>query len=209
MKHIALALAISLCSAVAAHAAPPSGPPGEGPPPHVWLEAEAARLGIDAATTSRIRDIAERERAEQAPLAEQLRAKKEQLRELLGRERPSERAVEALAREIGALDTELSVLRLTALVRIRSELTPEQNAALLEHMERRFGDRRALLERTLAACESEIAQHCAALTEGGPPHRAIGCLVHRAGDDASRECRAALDALPPFGPPGFGRPRRQ
>jgi Spy/CpxP family protein refolding chaperone len=172
-------------------------------PPEAWISEHAAQVGIDDATVARIREIAAEERTAQAPLLTRLQEQKRALRDELGAEAPDERAVERSAREVGETETELEVLRLKSMLAVRRLLTPEQNAALLSRMQRRFEGRRALFGEALAACESEIAESCGEAE--GPPHHKLGCLLHKPGVAKSEACTKALAKLPPPppGPPGF------
>ncbi len=205
---------LSLCVialASVASAEPPPPPAFDralGPPPEGWIAEQAAAAGIDDATVARIREIAASERAAQLPLMSELQAQKRALREALGGASPDEREVERLARALGETETELEVLRLKSMLGVRRLLTPEQDAALLARMQRRFVDRRALVDEALAACESEVAEHCG--DSAGPPHHALGCLLHQPAAAKSEACTKALAKLPPPPrhphPPGFGPP---
>lgn len=196
-----IAALIPFIALTAAQAQPaPMLPP---PPPEAVIERYAEELGIDEATLERIRALSEQHRAEQQVILTELQQQKLALRTALSAEQPDEAAVIALARKIGTLESDLSVARLTSLMRIRAELTPEQNAALRDKMERRFTERRAQIDQILTACEAEISQHCADQANGPPPH-ALMCLVEKRKADnvtLSAKCEAALNDLPP--PPVF------
>jgi Spy/CpxP family protein refolding chaperone len=193
-------LAILLASLSAS--AFPDGPRGfgHGAPPDEIIARHAAELGIPGATVSQIRTLAEQHRAETEVMVKELRAQKRALREKLRAGQPDESEVIALARTIGTLETDLSVARLTSMMRIHALLTPEQNEALREKMRGRFQERRALLDQALAACDAEIAAHCPdELAEGGPPGLGVGCLMHRRRTEEitlSAGCEQALRELP-------------
>jgi Spy/CpxP family protein refolding chaperone len=199
-----IALLSSFIALTAAQAQP--GPPMLPPPPEALIERYAEELGIDEATLERIRALAEQHRTEQQGILTELQQQKLALRTALSAEQPDEAAVIALARKIGTLESDLSVARLTSLIRIRAALTPEQNAALREKMERGFAERRAQIDQVLTACEAEISQYCADQASGPPPH-ALMCLVEKRKTEnvtVSAKCEAALKDLPP--PPMFPPP---
>jgi Spy/CpxP family protein refolding chaperone len=215
MKHVALALVASGLAATVAAAFP------DGPPPHPHAEPlrpvefvsrYAAELRISDATLEQIRAVEEQQRAERDVIAAELRAQKRALRTLLAGANPREAEAIALARKIGTLETDLSVSRLTAMMRMHALLTPEQNEALHEKMRGRFFERREVLGAATAACEPEIAQHC---EEGdGPPGPAVMCLLHKRRAEnlaLSAACETALQEIPPpffvrhrGPPPGVG-----
>ncbi len=131
---------------------PPGGPPGPpphhrgGPPPiERVLERNAERLGLDPATEAEIRAISSASRAEGERIRASLDAAHRTMRALLSQDAPAEAEVMRQAEQIGALETEAQKSRLRAMLRIRSLLTPEQRAVLVEiHEERRArrGERR-------------------------------------------------------------------
>jgi len=206
-----LLLALFTLGIAAAAAASPGGPHGFGEPPHDELIARhAAELGISDATLAQIRALSEQHRAEAEVMIRELHTQKLALRGKLHAAQPNEAEVIALARKIGTLETDLSVARLSSMMRIHALLTPEQTEALHEKMRGRFHERRALLEQTRAACEAEIAQHCT--DEDAPPGHAVMCLMHKRQAEKltySAACEDALRALPkphmirhPVPPPG-------
>jgi Spy/CpxP family protein refolding chaperone len=190
-----------LASALAASAFPGGPPPfahEAGPSPDALIARHAAELGISDATLAQIRALAEQHRAEARVMIEELHTQKLALREKLDADSPDERDVIALARTIGTLETDLSVARLTSLLRVHALLTPEQNEALREKMRGRFHERRELLDRVVAACDAEIAEHCD--DAGGPPGHGVMCLMHKHRAERlslSSACEQALKELPP------------
>ncbi len=212
MRRMLPIAALSTFVALAAQAqpVPPPFPPPHGPggpgfgfgmplPPEAAIERHAEELGIDEATVERIRALSEQHSAEQQVIVAELHQQKLALRTALAAPQPDQAAVIALARKIGTLETDLSVARLTSMMRIRAELTPEQNAALHDKMERRFTERRAQIDQILTACEAEISQHCADRTDGPRPH-ALMCLVEKRTAEnvtLSAQCEAVLKELPP------------
>lgn len=200
VRPLLAALMISLAALSAA--AFPDGPPAfeHGPEvgPDQLIARHAAELGISDASLAQIRTLAEQHRAETRVMLAELHTQKLALREKLDADPPDERDVIALARTIGTLETDLSVARLTSMMRIHALLTPEQNEALREKMRGRFHARRELLDRTLTACEAEIAEHCE--DADGPPGHAAMCLMHKRRTQEialSPRCEEALRELPP------------
>jgi len=209
MRALGFAFALSCLAAPLASAFPGDGPPGFEPRPEEMISRHAQELGIDAATIEQIRMLGEQHRAEREVIAAELQKQKLALRTLLESERPNEAEAIALARKIGTLETDLSVARLSAMMRVHALLTPEQNAALREKMRGRFAERRALLDGATKACAAEIAQHCddASGPPGAPP---LMCLLHKREVEQlelGAPCEAALREFPrPFfvrfrGPP--------
>jgi Spy/CpxP family protein refolding chaperone len=169
------------------------------PEPDAWLAHYAQPLGIDDATVARIQAIAAESRADRERIVAQLQEEKLALREALHEERPDEGRVVELARSIGGLETDLSVSRLTAMVRMHAQLTPEQNAALHDKMEGSFRERRERMDGILTACDRDLAAHCADELEGPPPHQVM-CLLQakkQAAGTLSAACDEALSGLPP------------
>jgi Spy/CpxP family protein refolding chaperone len=200
MRALGFALALSCLAASLASAFPGGAPPpGFEPRPEETIARHARELGIDAATIEQIRTLGEQHRAEREVIAAELQKQKLALRTLLESERPNEAEAIALARRIGTLETDLSVARLSAMMRIHALLTPEQNAALHEKMRGRFAERRALLDGATRACTAEIAEHCA--DESGPPGApTLMCLLHKRRVEqieVGAACEAALREIPP------------
>jgi Spy/CpxP family protein refolding chaperone len=197
-RKLALALGGAWLAASLAFAFPGEPRHGFEPSPEQLIARHAAELGIDAATQEKIRALGEQHRAEREVIVTALREQKRALRTLLESERPSESEAIALARKIGTLETDLSVARISAMMRMHALLTPEQNAALHEKMRSRFVERRALFDAAVKACDEEIAEHCA--DADGPPGHALMCLVHKQRTEqiaVSSACETALHDLPP------------
>lgn len=198
MRTLIFALAAAALLASHAGASPGEPPPGFDPGPDVWIARHAAEVGIDAATLERVRVLGEQHRAEREGIVGALHKQKLALRTLLEGGSASEAEAIALARQIGTLETDLSVARLTSMMRIHALLTPEQNAALREKMRGRFEQRRALLDDALRACEAELTEHCAGAD--GPPGHSLMCLLHKRRSEqlaVSEACEAALREIPP------------
>jgi len=199
MRALGFAFALTCITASLASAFPGHGPaPGFEPRPEVMISRHAQELGIDAATVEQIRTLGEQHRAEREVIAAELQKQKLALRTLLESERPNEAEAIALARKIGTLETDLSVARLSAMMRIHALLTPEQNAALREKMRGRFAERRALLDAATTACQAEIAANCG--DGDGRPGPPLMCVMHKRQTEnlaVSAACEAALRELPP------------
>ena len=193
-----LALALSFTALCASLAAAFPGAPRHELQPDETISRHADELGVDAATLAQIRALGEQHRAERDVIVAALKEQKLALRKLLESDRASEAEAIALARKIGTLETDLSVARLSAMMRMHQLLTPEQNAALREKMRGRFAERRALFESASAACQAEIAAHCA--DADGPPGHALLCVAHKQRAEqlaVGAACEAALQKLPP------------
>jgi Spy/CpxP family protein refolding chaperone len=115
---------------------PGPGRPGfwhHGPPPiDGLLERHADELGLDAATTARIHDIAAQARAAALPLHDDMRALHQAMHTLLSQDAPNSDDVMQLADSIGAAETELHKRRLETMLEIRALLTPDQRAKLVQ-----------------------------------------------------------------------------
>jgi Spy/CpxP family protein refolding chaperone len=107
----------------------PWGPPGHSPAR--FIQENAERLGLDAETRATIEKIATGSRDAERDLRSRIHAAHEQMRELLDADQPDEAAVMAQADAIGALELEGRKQMLSALLRIRALLTPEQRAELV------------------------------------------------------------------------------
>jgi periplasmic protein CpxP/Spy len=143
--------AISLAGFAAGAAAQAPAAPDAPPPPHGrWrpgappgppfgdvLERHADELGLDADTLARIRDIADKSRQAEQPLADQLRTLHQGMRALLEAESPKADDVMQQADKIGALETELRKDHLRTMLEIRALLTPEQRQKLVQLFETR------------------------------------------------------------------------
>ncbi len=200
MRALGFAFALTCLAASLASAFPGDGPPPDFEPrPEEMISRHARELRIDASAIEEIRTLGEQHRAEREVIASALQEQKRALRTLLESERPSEAEAVALARKIGTLETDLSVARLSAMMRIHALLTPEQNAALRDKLRGRFVARRALLESATEACEAEIAEHCEAESaQPGPPP--LACLLHKRHVErieVGAQCDAALREIPP------------
>ena len=141
--------------ALRAAAEPPPGASRERRPSlDRMLERDAGRLGLDAATRGRVREIADAARAASEPLERRRDELHREMRTLLDQDEPELDAVMDQAERIGALDTELRKRHLAALLEIRALLTPAQREELVRiHEERRaaHGHRRRTADPDAAA----------------------------------------------------------
>lgn len=115
----------------------PSGPHGPGqhgrrPPFDAVLERNAGRLGLDDASLSHIRAVADAARPESERLAEALHTERRQLHDLLSSDSPDRDAALAQVERAGAARTELEKQRIATMLEIRKLLTPEQRAELVK-----------------------------------------------------------------------------
>jgi len=103
-----------------------------GPPLDRILDRHADRLGLDDAVSERVRAMAAESREEADAIHAKLEALHTELRATLDADEPDEDRVMDLAEEIGEVKTEGSKNRLSTMLRIRAELTPEQRQTLVE-----------------------------------------------------------------------------
>ena len=189
-----------LTASAPALAEPPFGPGGPGGPGcrmEHFLERQAEELGLDDATRDAIQKIVEDGREQAHELADALHEARSVMRDLLTQDVPDSAAVMRQAEIIGEIEIEHSKHRLAKLIQIRSLLTPEQRALL---MQKREGRREAIVE----ACAADLETLC---PEAGEGRGVFRCLrSHR--DDLSEECREAMPRRKPGGRGGFGGPGR-
>lgn len=140
---LAAALAVSLGFATPSLA---GGKGGHGGP---RLERAIDRLELDEAKRAEVFSVLDAARPASRELREQIRAAHQELRTLLAAPAIDEAAVLVQADAIGALRTELSKHRLSTLLQVREQLSPEEQEKLTEAMEkrqgRRHGERRHVL----------------------------------------------------------------
>ena len=123
-----------------------SGKGGYGGP---RLERAIDHLELDDAQRAEVFSVIDAARPTSRELREQIRAAHQELRAMLADPSVDEAAVLAKAEAIGALRTELSKHRLSTLIQVREQLSPEQQEKLAEAMNerhgRRHGERRHVL----------------------------------------------------------------
>jgi Spy/CpxP family protein refolding chaperone len=114
----------------------PKGHPAVGnagqplPYPGGMIERHAKQLGLDDAAVKKMRSIVEMSRTENEKLRKQVEVEQGTLRKMLEQDVPDEKAVMAQADKIGGLVTQQRKNQLSAVLKIRGMLTPEQRAEL-------------------------------------------------------------------------------
>ena len=168
------------------------GPHGRGP--GFGIERHAERLGLDEARLADIRAVSDEFRPAKLELHERMKEARRTLHDLLNQELPDEGAVMAQADRISALQGEQLRLRLAMTLQVRSMLSSEQRAELVqifeeraEAREERRAERRALVE---AACAPELESLCA----GAEPGPERGMCLRQSDEQLSTGCRAALES---------------
>ena len=113
------------------------------------LESAIDRLELDEARRAEVFSVLDAARPVSRDLRGQIRAAHQQLRTTLADPGVDEATVLAQADAIGALRTELSRHRLSTLLQVREQLSPEEQEKLAEAMKkqhsRRHGERRHVL----------------------------------------------------------------
>lgn len=114
--------------------AQPPGPSARHAPPGSRLERLVEELGLDAHTLAQVDAIIDASRAKKRTLRRQLREAHQHMRSLLEEETPRETALLEQVDVIGGLRTELRKEQLKTMLRVRTLLSPEQRATLLERL---------------------------------------------------------------------------
>jgi len=130
-------ITLALCGFMSLMALAFAQPPGSSSSHRIPLERLVETLGLDEKTQTEVNQILDASNAEYQELRRKLREADERMRALLEQEKPDEAAVMAQADTIGTLETEARKQRLRTMLRVRSFLTPEQRAKLLEMMHTR------------------------------------------------------------------------
>ncbi len=197
---------------IASLAAPPASaePPKRGGPPILALR-YAERLGLDADTQAKLREIVSESRARNRGLEEKLHAARDELVAQLESTAPDEAAVMAHADAASAIEGEIYRNRLQAILDIRKLLTPEQREELVRLASERPGrdgrHRSPNHLRGLGSCRKDQREHCPEATDGPA---LLSCLQEN-WSSLSEECRTAFDLSKPGKPPRhpgppFGQP---
>ncbi len=105
------------------------------------LERAIDRLELDEAQRAEVFSVIDAARPACRDLRAQIRAAHQELRTMLADPRVDEAIVLAQADAIGALRTELSKHRLSTLIQVREQLSPEQQEKLADAMKKRHGRR--------------------------------------------------------------------
>lgn len=188
---IALSVLV-VCVLLTALAAPDlSRAAAERPPrdasarPDQFITEYAERLGLDQATLTEIRTLAEASRAQAESLRTELRQAYAQMRWLLSQEVANETAVMQQADAIGALELAARKQRLQTMLRIRALLTPAQRQELVRLQETWHTRRRPAI---MQACQAESTDLCPEVAPGRPH---LECLYEHMAE-LSEACRTAL-----------------
>jgi Spy/CpxP family protein refolding chaperone len=191
MRRTLLAAAALLVAGVLVAAAGHARPPFHGPGPHDpggFVERHAEQLGLDAAQQETIRGILDESHEGGSALHEELRALRGELHELLMQDPPDEEAVMAQADAIGAAEVALHKQRLSTMIAIRNQLTPEQREALKELR----GSLREFAGKGLDEdCASDLERLC---PDAGDMLGRAHCLRENR-DELSQECSEALQCM--------------
>lgn len=172
-------VAAGLLLALAAEARPPR--PGSGE----FLERHAEQLGLQPAQRDAIAQLIEQSREQSESLHEQVYDLRRGLHELLQADVPDAEAVMAQADALGAAETELNKLRLSTMMGIHAQLTPEQRVQLKELR----GELRGFAGEELdEACAEDVEQFC---PEADDPLARAHCLRQNR-DSLSESCADAL-----------------
>jgi Spy/CpxP family protein refolding chaperone len=121
----ALALILSASGAPSAWAGP-HGPPGDR------LEKHLEALDLAPGQMERVQAIVAESKAARDAIHARIREAYREMHALLEQEKPDEDAVMGQAEKIGAIKTEGRKAMLRTLLRVRTELTPEQRRKLME-----------------------------------------------------------------------------
>jgi Spy/CpxP family protein refolding chaperone len=124
---VAVALALVLSAGAA-----PSASAGRHGPPGDRLEKHLEALDLAPGQMERVHAIVEASKAERDAIHARIREAYREMHALLEQEKPDEDAVMRQAEKIGAIKTEGRKAMLRTLLRVRTELTPEQRQKLME-----------------------------------------------------------------------------
>jgi Spy/CpxP family protein refolding chaperone len=127
MRRLTTLLLVCWSAATTAHAQPSRDLFALLIPPELVL-AHAEELGLSAAQRHAVEGIRAELGPRTAPLLQQMRAERDALVELLGKEKPDEAAVLARFERLSAIETDLKRLRLLMSTRTKRVLTADQQA---------------------------------------------------------------------------------
>lgn len=146
---IALAAALAVGLALGVGFATPSLAGGKGGHGGPRLERAIDRLELDETRRAELFAVIDAARPASRDLREQIRAAHQELKTMLADPSVDEATVLAQADTVGALRTELSKHRLSTLLQVRDQLSPEEQEKLADAMKkrhsRRHGERRHVL----------------------------------------------------------------
>lgn len=173
--------------AAVGHARPRFHGPGPGGPGG-FVERHADQLGLDAAQQEAITAIVAESHEGGTALHQEMRALRGELHELLMQDPPDVEAVMAQADAIGAVDVALHKHRLSTMIAIRNQLTPEQRESLQELR----GSLREFAGRGLEEdCAADLERLC---PDAGDMLGRAHCLRENR-EDLSQECSEALQCM--------------
>lgn len=183
---LALLLAVLLFSATAV-----AQPPRPGTPLQGFVDRHMERLGLDAETRSIIHDVIEVTRSSTDLRRAERVGLTKRMQQLLAVDEPDEGAVLDIVAQLAELDGADQKDRVLALLAIRSVLTPEQRAELIEM---RSEPRKPPLR--MGPCKLDAQRICSAASPG----RATLRCLDESWDQLSGPCRGL------FGVPGPSPP---
>jgi len=191
MRRTLLAAAALLVAGVLVAAAGHARPPFRGPSHHGpggFVERHAEQLGLDAVQQEAISGIVAESHDSGAALHDELRALRGELHELLTQDPPDVEAVMAQADAIGAAEVALHKQRLSTMIAIRNQLSPEQRESLKELR----GSLREFAGKGLDEdCAADLERLC---PDAGDMLGRAHCLRENR-DELSQECSEALQCM--------------
>lgn len=187
-RSLSLSLLLVVALASASSARSPWGRGGSDHGAGSLLREHADELGLDEQTREAIREVIRSSREASEELRGELRGLHRQMKEMLSSEDPDEDAVMALADRIGGVETSVHKQRLAAMLEIRSVLTPEQRAQLVEL---RKEERGRHMEPLAEACREDVERLCSEVDSRFERRRCM--REHR--DEVSDACREAFEDL--------------
>ena len=159
-----------------------------------FIAMHAEELELDDAMRVRIESVVEDTRSEAEKLRRAERQAARTLRQLLELDEPNEQAVMDQANIVGELESQQRVLRIRAMLEIRSLLTPEQRSKLVELRSADKPDRshrRREHREQMRACEPDVQKLC---PNADRPRAVMHCLEQER-KALSNSCGEAFDAL--------------
>jgi Spy/CpxP family protein refolding chaperone len=182
-----LALLAGLTVPGASLAQPPHGGPHHHGNPGRLVEEHADQLGLDSETREAIRAIVRDSREAGDVFRSEQERLHRKMRELLEADEPNEHEVMRLADAIGRVETTMHKHRLSTLLAIRRQLTPEQRAELVEMRK----DERGRFGHPIAeACDADRERLCPAAEDRWSRRR----CMRESWDELSEECQEAIES---------------
>lgn len=129
----ALAAAILVPVAALSHGPGPKGPDGDGEGRGFGRGARMAeKLGLDDAQKKKVEAIFEDRRDDAQSFHEQIKAKRDQVKQLWLAKTPNRQAIIAAEAEVAALHGQLAAERVDTIFAVKAVLTPEQFTKFIE-----------------------------------------------------------------------------